>query len=119
MTDPRIEFFNALQAAGVAPTSPAALIADGCLHRHHIDGDRPGSRNGWHTLHLDSPASGAGGSWKAGTSIKWCAKRQSALTASERAEIARRITEDRKRAQEAQEGRYRAAAAKAVRIWSD
>ena len=119
MSDPRTEFFAALAAAGVAPASPSALVADGRLHRHHIDGDRPGSRNGWHTLHLDPPASGAGGSWKSSASIKWCSKHQSALTASERAEMARRITEDRKRAQEAQEARYMASAAKAVRVWSD
>ena len=119
MNDPRIEFFNALQSGGVGPASPTALVADGLLHRHRIEGDKPGSLNGWHVLHLDSPASGAGGSWKAGHSVKWCSKRLSALTASERAEIARRITEDRARAQEATEARHSDAAAKAARIWAD
>ncbi len=119
MNDHRIEFFNALLPAGVAPASPSALVADGLLHRHRIEGDRPGSLNGWHVLHLDDPASGAGGSWKAGHSVKWCSKRLSALTASERAEIARRITEDRKRAQEAQEARHRAAANRALWIWDN
>ena len=118
MNDHRIEFFNALLPAGVAPASPSALVADGLLHRHRIEGDRPGTLNGWHVLHLDDPASGAGGSWKAGHSVKWCSKRLSALTASERAEIARRITDDRKRAQEAQESCHRTAAAKSLRIWT-
>ncbi|MEY2336622.1 hypothetical protein, partial [Acidithiobacillus ferrianus] len=119
MNDPRIEFFSALQSGGVGPANPSALVADGLLHRHRIEGDKPGSLNGWHVLHLDNPASGAGGSWKAGHSVKWCSKRLSALTASERAEITRRITEDRKRAQEATEARHRDAAAKAARIWTD
>ena len=119
MNDHRIEFFNALLPAGVAPASPSALVADGLLHRHRIEGDRPGTLNGWHVLHLDDPASGAGGSWKAGHSVKWCSKRLSALTASERAEIARRITDDRKRAQEATEARHKDAATRALRIWTD
>ncbi|MHB8224524.1 toprim domain-containing protein [Acidithiobacillus sp.] len=119
MNDPRIEFFSALQSGGVGPANPSALVADGLLHRHRIEGDRPGTLNGWHVLHLDSPASGAGGSWKAAHSVKWCSKRLSALTASERAELSRRITEDRERAQVATEARHRAAAAKAVRIWAD
>ncbi|MBU2721363.1 hypothetical protein HF563_18790 [Acidithiobacillus ferridurans] len=119
MNDPRIEFFSALQSGGVGPANPSALVADGLLHRHRIEGDRPGSLNGWHVLHLDSPASGAGGSWKAAHSVKWCSKRLSALTAPERAELSRRITEDRERAQVATEARHAAASAKAIRIWTD
>jgi len=119
MNDHRIEFFNALQSGGVGPASPSALVADGLLHRHRIEGDKPGSLNGWHVLHLDSPASGAGGSWKAGHSVKWCSKRLSALTAPERALLSQRIEEDKRRAQEATEARHRDAAAKAARIWTD
>jgi putative DNA primase/helicase len=119
MNDPRIEFFSALQSGGVGPANPSALVADGLLHRHRIAGDRPGTLNGWHVLHLDNPASGAGGSWKAAHSVKWCSKRLSALTAAERAELSRRITEDRERAQAATEARHRDAAAKALRIWTD
>ncbi|MHB1322332.1 MAG: toprim domain-containing protein [Acidithiobacillus ferrivorans] len=117
MNDHRIEFFNALQSGGVGPASPSALVADGLLHRHRIEGDKPGSLNGWHVLHLDSPASGAGGSWKAGHSAKWCSKRLSALTASERALLSQRIEQDRKRSQEAQEARHKDAAARALHIW--
>jgi putative DNA primase/helicase len=118
MNDPRIEFFSALQSGGVGPANPSALVADGLLHRHRIEGDKPGSLNGWHVLHVDSPASGAGGSWKAAHSVRWCSKRLSALTAPERAELSRRITDDRERAQEATEARHRDAAAKAARIWA-
>ncbi|MBW9249921.1 MAG: hypothetical protein GJU72_12840 [Acidithiobacillus ferriphilus] len=119
MNDHRIEFFNALLPAGVAPASPSALVADGLLHRHRIEGDRPGTLNGWHVLHLDDPASGAGGSWKAGHSVKWCSKRLSALTSAERETLRHRIEQDKRRAQEATEARHRDAAARALRIWKD
>ena len=119
MNDPRIEFFSALQSGGVGPANPSALVADGLLHRHRIEGDKPGSLNGWHVLHLDNPASGAGGSWKAGHSVKWCAKRQERLTSVERETLRLRIEQDKRRAQEAQEARHRDAAAKAARIWTD
>ena len=119
MDDHRTEFFNALQSGGVGPASPSALVADGLLHRHRIEGDKPGSLNGWHVLHLDSPASGAAGNWRTGARLTWCGKRLQSLTASERALLSQRIEQDRKRAQEAQEARHRDAAAKAARIWAD
>ncbi|WP_031568695.1 toprim domain-containing protein [Acidithiobacillus thiooxidans] len=119
MDDHRTEFFNDLQFGGVGPASPSALVADGLLHRHRIEGDKPGSLNGWHVLHLDSPASGAAGNWRTGARLTWCGKRLQSLTASERALLSQRIEQDRKRAQEAQEARHRDAAAKAARIWAD
>lgn len=111
-------FAEAMQDAGVAPASPSALVADGLLHRHHIEGDRPGTLNGWHVLHLDSPASGAAGNWRTGAKLTWCGKRLSALTASEREVLRLRIEQDRRRAQAEQTARHQIAAAKASRIWA-
>lgn len=119
MGNPIIEFFDALQAAGVAPASPSALVADGLLHRHRIEGDKPGSLNGWHVLHLDNPPSGAGGSWKSGTRANWCAKRLQSLTTAEREALRLRIEQDRARAQAEQERRHKEAAARAARIWAN
>lgn len=116
--NPLIEFFQTLQAASVAPASPAALVADGRLHRHHIESDARGTLNGWHVIHLDSPASAAGGSWKAGHSVKWCSKRLSALTSAERETLRLRIEQDRARAQAEQEARHRNASERAARIWA-
>jgi len=116
---PLVAFYDALQAAGVAPASPSALVADGLLHRHRIEGDKPGSLNGWHVLHLDNPPSGAGGSWKSGARVTWCAKRLSALTAAEREALRLRIEQDRRRAQAKTERRHRDAAARALRVWTD
>jgi putative DNA primase/helicase len=116
---PLTAFYDALQAAGVAPASPSALVADGLLHRHRIEGDKPGNLNGWHVLHIDNPASGAGGSWKTGERANWCAKRLQSLIPAERETLRLRIEQDKRRAQAEQEARHRAAAAKAARIWAD
>jgi Uncharacterized protein conserved in bacteria len=116
--NPLIEFFQTLQAASIAPASPAALVADGRLHRHHIESDARGALNGWHVIHLDSPASAAGGSWKAGHSVKWCSKRLSALTSAERETLRLRIEQDKRRAQAEQEARHRNAAERAAKIWA-
>ena len=115
--NPLAAFYDALQAAGVAPASPSALVADGRLHRHRIEGDKPGSLNGWHVLHLDSPPSGAGGSWKSGARVNWCAKRLQSLTPAERVELARRIEQDRARAQAETERRHREAAKRGKWAW--
>ena len=116
---PLVAFYDALQSAGVAPASPSALVADGLLHRHRIEQDKPGSLNGWHVLHLDSPASGAGGSWKTGERANWCGKRLQSLTTAERETLRLRIEQDKRRAQAEQEARHRAATAKAARIWAN
>lgn len=115
---PLVAFFDTLRAAGVAPASPSALVADGLLHRHRIEQDRPGSLNGWHVMHLDNPPSGAGGSWKSGQRVNWCAKRLQSLTSAERETLRRRIERDRRRAQAETERRHKEAAARAARIWA-
>ncbi|MBU2764477.1 hypothetical protein HAQ03_13860 [Acidithiobacillus caldus] len=116
-SSPLVAFFDTLQAAGVAPANPSALVADGLLHRHRIEGDKPGSLNGWHVLHLDNPPSGAGGSWKTGARVNWCAKRLQSLTPAERVELARRIEQDRARAQAETERRHREAAKRGKWAW--
>ena len=115
--NPLAAFYDALQAAGVAPASPSALVADGLLHRHRIEQDKPGSLNGWHVLHLDSPASGAGGSWKTGARANWCSKRPERLTPAERETLRQRIEQDRARAQAEQEARHREAAKRGKWAW--
>ena len=44
----------------------ALPIADGPIHRFHVEGDRRGSRNGWYILFPDDPPAGAFGSWENG-----------------------------------------------------
>ena len=117
MDNPIEQFRAALADAGITLHPSATIRADGALHRARAADDKAGALSIWFVLHPDAPASGAAGNWKTGARLTWCGKRQSALTATERAEIARRITEDRERAQVATEARHRDAAAKAARIW--
>lgn len=61
------------------------IEADGELHRVHVEGDRPHSRNGWYVLNLDQELpSGAFGSWKLDLKSTWCPKASAELTPAER-----------------------------------
>ncbi len=113
------QFRHALADAGIHLAADAHITPDGHLHRARAADDKAGALSIWYNFHPDAPASGVAGNWRTGARLTWCAKRLSALTASERAEIVRRITEDRKRAQEAQEARHKAAANRALWIWSN
>lgn len=117
LDDQCLTFFEALKGAGAAPSSPSELVADGRLHRHHVEGDRRGTRNGWHILHVDAPASGAGGSWKTGVRVTWCAKNRQALGASELAILRRRIEQERAAAQAERDAQHLKAARTGAWIW--
>ena len=67
------------------------IIADGRLHRFHVKGDKPGTKNGWYCLFLDGVPSGVFGSWKFGIKGAWCAKTQQDMNPAERAEQKRRM----------------------------
>ena len=118
MNDPLMAFQEAMRDSGVFLAADAHITPDGQLHRARAADDKAGSLSIWYNFHPDAPCSGVAGNWRTGARLTWCSKRLSALTSSERAEIARRITEDRKRAQEAQESCHRTAAAKSLRIWT-
>nr|MBA4157650.1 hypothetical protein [Gemmatimonadota bacterium] len=76
--DPEPAFRNAMAAAGLVTSAP--IVADGALHRFHVEGDRRGSRNAWYVLHADPPISGAFGSWKLAVSGTWTAGDRDRLT---------------------------------------
>ena len=83
------------------------IIADGKLHRLHVQGDKAGSQNGWYVLFNDGLLAGSFGSWKTGLKRTWCAKAWRDLTLGEResfqylmqlAAKAREIEEQKKQA---------------------
>jgi putative DNA primase/helicase len=47
-------FKTALDAAGLS--TKEKISPDGRMHRFHVDGDRPGSKNGWYVLVWRWPA---------------------------------------------------------------
>lgn len=93
------------------------VIADGRLHRFNVQGERPGSKNGWYILYCDGVSAGAFGSWRTGFKGTWCAKAENTLSAVERREFSDTI----KRAQKAREAeektRRNVAKGKALATW--
>ncbi len=63
------EFRQAMQAAGISFSGE--IIADGRLHRFHIDGHKRGSLNGAYTLHFDSHPAGWFMDYTTGLSQTW------------------------------------------------
>jgi putative DNA primase/helicase len=106
---------EAMRAAGIETDDP--IIADGELHRVHVNGDKPRSQNGWYVLHANGVAAAAFGCWKRGISETWCAKTQDKLTDAEREEYKRKIKQAQAQ-REAELAKLRAEAAKrAAKLW--
>lgn len=84
--------------------------ADGKIHRFRVDGDKPGTKNGWYVYFSYPVAAGAVGSWKTGESYTWCSKSGKALSYAEREELKRQYQQARsQRASELGQGQARAA----------
>lgn len=110
------DFLRAMADAGLAMHKPG-IDADGLLHRYRVDGDKPGSLNGWYALHLEDKPFGAFGSWKTGQSCPWCAAKPETMTPAERQAMADRRKAIRA-AREAEAARVQAeAATRAARLW--
>jgi putative DNA primase/helicase len=62
---------DAFVAGGVHINEP--LIADGALHRAHIDGDKLGTKNGAYFVHADSRPNAWAMSFKTGVVVRWTA----------------------------------------------
>ena len=77
---------DAMRAAGLAPVKELDLRPDGKLVRYRVEGDKPGSRNGWAVLHGGPVAASAFGSWRTGESHVWSDRDSQTLTPEERAE---------------------------------
>jgi Uncharacterized protein conserved in bacteria len=109
--DPVAAFQDALRNAGLGTPH---IIPDGKLHRFRAEGDKPGFRNGWYVLYLDSIPAGAFGSWRTGLHETWCLKDRVSLSPYERARL-REINAQREAERLRNE---RAAAMRAQNIWS-
>lgn len=93
------------------------IVADGNLHRFHVEGDKPRSKNGWYILYGNSIPCGVFGSWKEGITHKWCAKPIRSLVQSEYRKYIQQMLEAKKLRDEAREIEWLAAAEEANKIW--
>ncbi len=112
---PQSDFKAAMDAAGLQMKE--IIIPDGKLYRAHIEGDRPGSKNGWYVLYGEGLPAGSFGSWKTGFKSTWCAKAEGTLSAAERKEYGQRMIEARKAREAEERARRNAAKEKAIAIW--
>lgn len=92
-------------------------VPDGTIHRFHVPGDKPGSRNGWYLLFADGIASGCFGSWKAGSSQTWSSRKPADHLEAQL--VAQRIEQARRQREAEQHQRQQAAAEYADRLWRD
>ncbi len=65
------EFKTAMIEAGIVTTDQ--IIADGVLHRFHVQGDKTGSKNGAYVLHLNARPSGYFEHFRTGEKRRWTA----------------------------------------------
>lgn len=115
MTSPAVAFRDAMQSTfGLLDWLP---IADGSIQRFHVPDDKTGTLNGWYVLYLDGIASGAFGSWKAGSAHTWCSREP--VDAREAEQVRQRIEQARRQRQAEQHKRQQSAAEYANRLWRD
>lgn len=75
-------FRQAMRATGIE--TKENLLADGALHRFHVDGDKAGTKNGWYILHGDEMPAGQFGSYRLDISETWTRKESRVFTPEEK-----------------------------------
>ena len=108
------DFRDAMCAAGIE--TDATIIADGVIHRVHVEGDKPRTVNGWYVLHADGIPAGAFGCNKRGIRATWRAKNPVPNPAFNPVDVAAIEASRQAHAAKVQQG-YDAAAARAVKIY--
>jgi len=107
------QFKDAAHSAGIQLTG--TIIADGKLHRSHIEGQKAGTKNGAYTLHLDGNPAGWALDYTTGHSFTWRADgRPARLSPADRAAI----EAERQRREIERREAHRTAAGKARFIWA-
>jgi putative DNA primase/helicase len=116
MTATRLDAFRQeIEHAGLTP--PAAIIADGKLHRFASNGDHTDAA-GWYTYFSDEPQAGVFGCWRTGLKQTWSSKIDSTLTVAERERQRARFDEVRRQREQDEQRRHADAAQRAQAIWS-
>ena len=74
------QFYGAIRDSGLVLSHQRELIADGTLHRFHVEGDKPNSKNGWYILFTGTIPMGVFGCWRRGIQQQWRANNHATLT---------------------------------------
>lgn len=114
------QFKQAMAEAGLAYDDQHDLIDDGQIHRYHVDGDKPGKRNGWYVLYTDGVPAGSFGTWRQpDVSHTWCAKSERELTSEEKAANRERIEQAKAKREAERQKRIDKARKLALEIWNE
>ncbi len=111
-----IRFLDFMRAVGLAPVKDTP-VADGRIRRYRVEGDKPGSKNGWYVLHLDPIPHGSVGSWRTGETHPWRDAEARKINWQERRELQDRMRQIRYERAAAQQSVYEEARAKARKLW--
>ncbi len=106
---------QAMSNAGIVTNDP--IIADGELHRIHVNDDRQRDKNGWYVIYSDAIPAGAYGCWKRDISETWCAKETSKLSSQERETFTRRMEAAKAEREQERKRVHAEAQARAQKIW--
>ena len=111
-------FRSAMREQGIDITGD--IIADGKLHRAHVNGDKSGTENAWYVLHIDEHPNGSFGCWKrhGGLKLSWSDKEAKPnWTPEQKRQWSEKLDRQRAERETADQERHAAAAARAVEIW--
>ncbi|MCD9228944.1 VapE domain-containing protein [Ralstonia pseudosolanacearum] len=112
------QFRDAMAEQGIVITGE--IVADGRLHRYHVDGDKKGQRNAWAILHIDDKPAGAFGCnrrYGHDQKFTWTGKATKPLTAAERRVLRERVEQQKREREVAERARHEHAAAMALQLW--
>ena len=104
-------FGDAIKAAKLGTPD---IKPDGELYRYHVEGDKPGTLNGWYVFYTTPIPAGAFGSWKTGQTERWCIKGETELSSAERQALAQQLEAAKKLRQKQQGEAWDAAAKRAL-----
>lgn len=108
---------DAMALAGLAPSKPIDIPADGKLHRYRVTGDKAGTRNGWFVSNDGLQPFGAFGSWRTGETHTWRAAAAKPLSREEQAAMSQRMKAMRLAQAQALEAVHAEARTRAEGLW--
>ena len=113
--DPIAGLLEAMRRAGINPTDPGQIVADGTLRRFRVEGDKEGTANGWAVLHHNH---GAAGTWRGGVSCNWSRRSTNSMSRAERDALYAKVHAAKAEAQRQREVEQQQAAERAADLWS-
>lgn len=114
-TNPCTAFSEYLLKHDLCPKE--GIIADGEIHRFHVDRDKPGSRNGWYVLHQGRISAGAFGSWRSGVWGNWCCRNTRNMSRAEQWEYKKQVQVLRQQREEITQQLRSEVAFEAANLW--